>query len=133
MVSKKMHGQILSDVRSKSLLIQFKNSDSTIAWFKKIENKRRKSFIQFDVCDFYGSISQNLVENSLTFVAKYTAIDELCKKIILQACNSFLVCGDKTLIKKSGGTFDITMGGYHGAEICDLVGLFLLSPLLEMW
>ena len=69
MVSKKMHGQILSDVRSKSLLIQFKNSDSTIAWFKKIENKHRKSVIQFDVCDFYGSISQNLVENSLTFAA----------------------------------------------------------------
>ena len=58
MVSKKMHVQILSDVRSKSHLIQFKNSDSTIPWFKKIENKRRKSFIQFDVCDFYVSINQ---------------------------------------------------------------------------
>ena len=35
-------------------------------------------------------------------------------------------------IKKEGGTFDVTMGGYHGAEICDLVGLFLLSQLVDI-
>ena len=40
---------------------------------------------------------------------------------------------DKTAwIKKEGGTFDITMGGFHGAEICDLVGLFLLSQLVQV-
>ena len=29
-------------------------------------------------------------------------------------------------------TFDITMGGYHGAEICELVGIFLLSQLADI-
>ena len=37
-----------------------------------------------------------------------------------------------TWIKKQGSTFDITMGGYHGAEVCDLVGLYLLSQLKEV-
>ena len=31
-----------------------------------------------------------------------------------------------------GGKFDITMGGFHGAEIWDLVGLYLLSQLAEI-
>ena len=33
---------------------------------------------------------------------------------------------------KKGGTFDITMGGFHGAEVCDLVGLYLLSQLSQV-
>ena len=35
-------------------------------------------------------------------------------------------------MKKEGGTFDITMGGYHGAEVCDLVGLYILSQLVDV-
>ena len=37
-------------------------------------------------------------------------------------------------MKKNGeGLFDISMGSYHGAEVCELVGLFLLSKLLAIF
>jgi hypothetical protein len=50
----------------------------------------------------------------------------------LQAASSFLVSDNQTWIKKNGGIFDVTMGGHHGAEICQLVGLFLLSQLTDV-
>ena len=32
-------------------------------------------------------------------------------------------------MKKDSGLFDVTMGVYHGAEVCELVGTFLLYKL----
>ena len=31
--------------------------------------------------------------------------------------------------KKNGGRFDVPMGSYDGAEVCEIVGLFLLDIL----
>ena len=33
-----------------------------------------------------------------------------------------------TLMKKDG-SFDVTMGAYDGAEVCELVGTFLLDKI----
>ena len=35
--------------------------------------------------------------------------------------------------KKDGGIFDVTMGAYDGAEVCELVGTFLLDTLSEKY
>ena len=32
-------------------------------------------------------------------------------------------------IKKNGGQFDVNMGVYDGAEVCELVGIFLLFQI----
>ena len=34
--------------------------------------------------------------------------------------------------KKGGGIFDVGMGFFDGAEVCELVGLFLLNELAEL-
>ena len=36
-------------------------------------------------------------------------------------------------MKKGGSVFDIGMGGYAGAEKCDLVGLYLLSLIQHLF
>ena len=37
-------------------------------------------------------------------------------------------------IKKNNSSFDVTMGSYDGAEVCELVGLFILNGLSnEYW
>ena len=56
-------------------------------------------------------------------------ISDETKNTIMQAVSSFLFSEDQAWIKRNGGTFDVTMGGFHGAEICELVGLYLLSQL----
>ena len=29
-------------------------------------------------------------------------------------------------MKKEGGSFDVTMGAYDGAEVCELIGIYML-------
>ena len=127
MVSKQMLVKIIQTVKEKSHIQQWKNTDAVINWFKNLENKERLTFIQFDVVNFYASITPAIIENAITFAARFTEISNDTKATILQAANSFLYSNGDVWIKKQGKTFDVTMGGFHGAEICDLVGLYLLS------
>ena len=50
--------------------------------------------------------------------------------IIKQARKSLLFNNGKPWIKNNNSNlFDVTMGSYDGAEICELVGLFILNHL----
>ena len=44
---------------------------------------------------------------------------------------SLLFDHDTAWVKKTNNMFDVTMGSFDGAEICELVGLFLLSTLRD--
>ena len=50
-------------------------------------------------------------------------------EIIHQACESFLCNEGTNWVKKGSSNFDICMGAYHGAQACEIVGLFLLAQL----
>ena len=112
--------------------MQLKNKDSVIDRFSGLEIKQRSYFIQFDVLNFYASITPKLFENSLEFAAVFIQISDETDNTIMQATNSFLFTDNQTWKKVYGGTFVITMGHYHGAEVCELVALFLLSQLTEV-
>ena len=131
-VSKQMLSEIVSVVKNKSQLQQWRNIDSVINWFTQIKDKARLTFIQFVVVNFYGSITPGLLKDAITFPTKFVFIPELTKSTIMQATNSFLCSDSNIWIKKQSETFDITMGGYHGAEVCDLVGLYILSLLKDV-
>ena len=45
---------------------------------------------------------------------------------------SVLFNDDQTWIKKGSKMFNVTMGSFDGAEVADLVGLFLLSRLSDL-
>ena len=54
--------------------------------------------------------------------------------IINHACKSILwLTGRVWKKKKSSDLFDVPMGSFHGAEICDLIGLHLLSKLATLF
>ena len=62
----------------------------------------------------------------------HTEISDSETRIIYNASQSVLLYNDELWIKKKDSkspAFDITMGGYHGAEICELVGLFMLNEI----
>lgn len=48
-------------------------------------NKRKCSFISFDVVEFYPSISESLLERALDFAANYVTIADDNRSIILEA------------------------------------------------
>ena len=128
-ISKKILEKIVSEVRVKTKFNQWKNTHAVINWFKRITNKERFCFIQFDICDFYASISEDLLEQSLDFASNFINISDEDRKIIHQARKSLLFSKKTPWMKKGNSIFDVGMGSFDGAEICEIVGLFLLSKL----
>ena len=56
-ISKKIFERIVSQVKLKTNLKQWKNSFAVSEWFRKIQNKQNNTFIQFDIETFYASIT----------------------------------------------------------------------------
>ena len=65
---------------------------------------------------------EKLLKDALDFANSYINIPENDKKIINLVRKSLLFNKQQTWIKKKSGLFDVTMGTYDGAEVCELVG-----------
>ena len=118
-------------LRQRLQVNQWRNTDEVIHWFTAIPDKHHSRFIKFDIADFYPSISQDLLCKAINFAdTNSCSIDSDAVNVIMHSRKSFLFesCGN-IWVKKENEDFDVTMGSYDGAEICELVGLFLLSEL----
>ena len=131
-VSKVILDDINNRLREKLKVNQWKNSNSVISWFNSIKDKPSHTFLSFDIVEFYPSITEKLLDNVIKWAKTLTNIPDDCITIIKHARKSLLFYQDKTWVKKSHESlFDVTMGSYDGAEVCELVGLFLLNILTE--
>ena len=109
---------------------QWRNTQNVIEWFGNIKEKNRHSFIPFDIVNFYPSISENLLDQALSWASDLADISDENISIIKHARKSLLFNHGKPRIKNNNSNlFDVTMGSYDGAEICELVGLFILNHL----
>ena len=52
----------------------FINNPNVIKWFQAIPNKSQHAFITFDVCDFYPSITEQLLTRALDYASRFTHI-----------------------------------------------------------
>ncbi|XP_072050354.1 uncharacterized protein [Amphiura filiformis] len=128
-ISKRILERINAKIISATNLNQWKNTDEVISWYTNIKDKQSHSFIGFDVCEFYPSITEDLLSNALKFAATYDHITDDETQIIFQTKKSLLYNTQTPWCKKSNSKFDVTMGSFDGAETCELVGLYLLSQL----
>ena len=62
----------------------------TIDWFRKLRDKKRSTFVQFDIIGFYLSTTKELLVKSLNHARKYTDITEEAVEIILASRKSVL-------------------------------------------
>ena len=131
-VSQKILARIVSQLRTKTKLNSWKNTHSVIDWFKNLNNKNTLAFIMFDICEFYPSITEEILKKALTYAKKHTNITKQEIDIILQTKSGLLFNGKQAWNKKGNKAFDVTMGSWDGAEVCDLIGLYLLSQLSDM-
>lgn len=99
-------------------------------WFKSIDNKESCLFIQLDIKEFYPSISKELLNKALDFAKLHTAVSDNEIRTIHHCRKSLFFFENEAWVKKSShDCFDVTMGSYDGAEICELVGLLILENL----
>ena len=66
-VAKKVLMRIIASLKEKTRLNLWKNTESVINWFKQLDDKSNLSFIQFDICEFYPNISEDLLRKALEF------------------------------------------------------------------
>ena len=131
-VSKQFLEKIVHEVREKTGLLQWKNTLSCLQWFDKLQNKSECHFIQFDVVNFYGSISKQLLEDTMNWASTFTNIEQKTKDIIFHARKTFLFYQGEPYVKKNAPDFDCPMGAHDSAEVCELVGLYILSKLANL-
>ena len=105
----------------------WKNSTDTTEWFRNIKNKSKATFIQFDMIDFYPSISKKVSIDSSNSAKNYVEITTERYQIILACRKTVLENNDSTWIKTSLDNFDVPMDGYDSAQIADFVGLYILN------
>ena len=131
-ISKKILENFVANVKEESGLMLWKNDHDVINWFKNLENGPKIKFIQFDIESFYPSISKELLTKALEYAATMVPVEESDLEIIFHSRKSLLFSGSSCWMKKDGDFFDVTMGAYDGAEVCELVGLYLLSKIKDI-
>ena len=130
-VSKAILDRINTSIRASTGVNQWRNSSSVTEWFDKISDKSSHTFISFDIVDFYPSISEKLLDRAISWGQQLTTITQHYT-IIQHARKSSLFYRKKPWIRRgSENMFDVTMGSSDGAEVCELVDLFILDSLLK--
>ena len=85
----------------------------------------------FDIVEFYPSISESLLLEAISFAQQYVHVSEQDRGIILHARKTLLF-GDGDTWSKKTGLFDVPVGCYDGAEICELVAVYALTKLANV-
>ena len=122
---------INKNIRDVTNLNQWQNTTTVISWFKQIPNKSRSKFLQLDIVDFYPSITEKLLVDAINFAKTSSCIEDDNIEIIMHCRRALLFEGTNVWTKKRNPAFDVTMGSFDGAEICELVGLYLLHQMRE--
>ena len=132
-ISKTIIESINKELRDNLNFNQWKNTNDVINWFDNINDKQECSFVQFDIKDFYPSITEEILDNAVNFAKEHITITTEQLRTI-KHCRKSLLFSNNEAWKKKGTheCFDVTMGSFDGAETCELVGLYILSRLREL-
>ena len=86
-----------------------------------------------DIKEFYPSITRGILNDAISFSKEHSSITENDLRTINHCRKSLLFLKDEAWKKKeSHYCFDVTIGSYDGAEVCQLVGLFILRKLSNL-
>ena len=132
-ISKITLEKINEELIDKLKINQWKSTTSVLNWFKAIENKKDCKFIVFDIEQFYPSIKESVLMKALEFAKKHTKILKKDIDIIRHSRRSLLFNEGEAWVKRDEENFDVTMGAYDGAEVCELVGIYLQSLIGEKY
>jgi hypothetical protein len=128
-IAMKIIDNVVKEIRAKNEnCVQAISTKDVLEWFKSVDDKKNRKFINWDIDNFYASITPELLEESVDWATEFVDISAQQRKVIFQSCQSFLHFGGQPWRKKDG-IFDVGMGAYHGAQVCELVGLFMMSRL----
>ena len=112
---------------------QWKNFASVIEWFRNIEDKKNCTFTKFDIREFYPSITGTILDKAFLLVKQHRDISNDNTRLI-KHCRKFLLFSNSEAWRKkqTESCFDVTMESFDGAEVCELVGVYILCFLAKV-
>ena len=108
-VSKQKVERMAAEVKATTGLMQWKNTAAVITWFKGIPSKSRTRFVNFDIVDYYPSVSADLLNRALDYASRFTQVTQEDREVILHTKRSLLYNNNIPWVKQ-GSEFDIAMG-----------------------
>ena len=115
----------VTSVKAQTNLNLWMGTGEVLKWYEAIK-KRGSHFIQYDIEGYYPSISEPLLDMAMEFASAYH--DE--QKQMIKTCRKSILFGPGgEPWTKSTSNFDATMGSLDGAEVLELIGLFMLSKV----
>ena len=110
---------------------QWKNTKEVIKWFNNIKSKSEMKFFKFDIVNYYPSISEKLLSDTIKWAATHININSEEIEVVKHCRKNFLYYDNNCWVKQQNQDFDVSMGSLDSAEICETVGLFLLAEMNE--
>ena len=111
---------------------QCQESSTVINWFKNMKNKKKCTFMQFGIEEFYPSVPSELLRKAISYVNILVNIIDEEINIITHSRKSLLFNNSDIWIKKNGNPdFGMTMGSFDGTKLCELVGFCIVHILGE--
>ena len=133
-ISKYFFQQLNSKVRDLLSVNRWQEKSTVINWFKNIKNRKKCIFMQFDIEEFYPSVSKEHLLKAITYAKTLVNISDEEINTITHSRKSLLFNNADIWIKKiEDQDFDVVMGSFDGAELCELVGLYILHILCQKY
>ena len=88
--------------------------------------------MQFDIIDFYPSITKIILIDSINYARKYVDVTNEQYEIILACRKTVIKNNESTWVKSGLDNFDVPMGSYDSSQITELVGLYILNILTRI-
>ena len=118
-------------IREQTGLNQWQSTQQALRWFNGLSNKHKLKFFTFDVDTFYPSITLQLLKRAITWARQFCPISDLDEEIFMHCRRTFLFHDGKAWVKKENSDFDVPIGSFDGAEICEITGLYILNKLIS--
>ena len=77
--------------------------------------------------DLHPSIKETLLHEAIQFANEHVPITRKDVEVIFYARKPVLYNDGEPWLKKEDDNFDVTMGAYDGAEMCELIGIYMLN------
>ena len=90
-VSKQFLDNIVNQVRSKSGLYLWKNTQECVRWFRGVRNKNNQYFVKLDINSYYPSITKATLIAALNWARQYVPITAEQERIIIQTCRAAVI------------------------------------------
>ena len=121
--------KLIKEVKEITNLNQCVSTRDVVKWFKDLGEKKSLKFVTFDIVSFYPAITLELFNKALDWAGGHVEVTVALREIYVKYCQSFLYSGGVPWVKKGNVNFDVGMGAYQGAQVCEIVGLFILHKL----